>query len=371
MFAEIFGFELKQQLRSPLFWMITLAFAALAFSAAGSDSVQIGGGIGNVHRNAPYVVVQWLTIFTLLGMFLITVFVAGAALRDYDHGTAELFFATPIPRSAYLGGRFAAGYVAALVVLVFVALGLMTGVLMPWVDPERLGPTSIAAYAYAFTWFVVPNLFFIAALLFLLATLTRSMLGTYIGVIAFFVLWQIAVVTAGNLEHRTLGALIDPFGFGAFGLATRYWSAQDRNTLVPQITGILLANRAIWIGAGIALIAITFGLFRPDREGLHWRRRRKARRGAAAAVADTPSLRVGIPKAALETSAHARWRQFLHLAWFDTRGVLRGVALIVMLAFGLINLGGSLAFTNQLYGTKIYPVTYVMTQQMDGSYNWL
>ena len=369
MFGEIFRFELKQQLRSPLFWMIALAFAALAFAVAGSDSVQVGGGVGNVHRNAPYVITQWLIIFTLLGMFLITVFVAGGALRDYDNGTAELFFATPISRTAYLGGRFTAGYLAAVVVMIFVALGLMTGVLMPWVDPERLGPTSFVGYAYAFVIFVLPGLFFVSALLFLLATLTRSMLGTYIGIIAFFVLWQIAVTTVGNLEHRTLGAVIDPFGFGAFELVTRYWSAQDRNTRVPEITGILLINRAIWISVGFAMIFATFGLFRPDREGFKWRRGKKAK----ALTVEAPVARqtFALPVVTLATNANARWTQFLKLAWFDTRGVLRGVALIVMLAFGLINLGGSLAFTNEIFGTKIYPVTHVMTEQMAGSYNWL
>ncbi|HEX3896130.1 MAG TPA: M1 family aminopeptidase, partial [Rudaea sp.] len=369
MFGEIFRFELKQQLRSPLFWMIALAFGALAFAAAGSDSVQVGGGVGNVHRNAPYVITQWLILFTLLGMFLITVFVAGGALRDFDNGTAELFFATPISRTAYLGGRFTAGYLAASLVLVFVALGLMTGVLMPWVDPERLGPTNFVAYGYAFVFFVLPGLFFVSALLFLLATLTRSMLGTYIGIIVFFVLWQIALTTAGNLEHRTLGALIDPFGFGAFELATRYWSAQDRNIRVPEITGILLINRAIWISVGFALIGATFSLFRPDREGLRWRRRKKIAPKTEEAL-DVRQTFV-LPQVTLSSNAAARWSQFLKLAWFDTRGVLRGVALIVMLVFGLINLGGSLAFTNEIFGTKIYPVTHVMTEQMDGSYNFL
>ena len=369
MLGEIFRFELKQQLRSPLFWMIAVAFFGMAFAVAGSDSVQIGGGIGNVHRNAPYVIVEWLISFVLIGMFLITVFVAGAALRDFDAGTAELFFATPISRTAYLGGRFAAGYLAATVVLIFVAIGLMTGVLMPWVDPERLGPTSFIAYGYAFVFFVLPGLFFVSSLLFLLATLTRSMLGTYIGIIAFFVLWQVAVITTGNLEHRTLGALIDPFGFGAFELATRYWSAQDRNLRVPEITGILLINRAIWIGVGCALIAATFSLFRPDREGLRWRRRKKSAVKTAEVVEARQTF--ALPQVALNTNAGARWTQFLKLAWFDTRGVLRGVALIVMLAFGLMNLGGSLAFTNQIFGTKIYPVTHVMTEVMDGSYNFL
>ncbi len=67
----------------------------------------------------------------------------------------------------------------------------------------------------------------------------------------------------------------------------------------------------------------------------------------------------------------ARWTQFLKLAWFDTRGVLRGVAFMVMLAFGLLNLGGFLAFANQMYGTRVYPVTHLMTQAMGSSFNFL
>src|SRR5262249_45035369 len=160
----------------------------LAFAAAGSDHIQIGGGIGNTHRNAPFVVVQMLTLFSVLGMFLITVFVAGAALRDFEAGTADMFFATPLSRRAYLGGRFAAGFLASAGVLVVAAPGLATGVLMPWVDPDRLGATSFGAYLYAFGVTVLPDLFFLSALMFMLAMLTRSMLSTYIGVIAFFVL---------------------------------------------------------------------------------------------------------------------------------------------------------------------------------------
>jgi ABC-2 type transport system permease protein len=368
MFREIFGFELRQQLKSPLFWMIALAFGAMAFAAAGSDHIRIGGGIGNTHRNAPYVVVEMLTLFTLLGMFLNTVFVAGAALRDFEAGTAELFFATPVSRTAYLGGRFAAGYFASIGVLVVVALGLMTGVLMPWVDPERLGPTSIAAYAYGFAVFVLPGLFFLSALLFLLATLTRSMLGTYIGVIVFFVLWQVALGATDSPDHLTLGALLDPFGLGAFEVATRYWSAQDRNTRLPEFAGLLLANRAIWIAAGAALIAAAFVLFRPDREGLRlWRRKRPALVESKSAA---PKAAV-VPVVALRTDRAARCIQFFKLARFDTRGVLFGVAFLVMLALGLVNLGGSLAFSNEIFGTKVYPVTHLMTEQMDSTYNFL
>lgn len=369
MFFEILRFELRQQLRSPLFWMVALAFGALAFAVAGSDSVQIGGGIGNVHRNAPLVVTQWLTYFTLFGLFLIPLFVANAALRDFETGTAELFFSTPMPRSAYLGGRFLAGYLAAIGVLVVVAFGLCLGALMPWVDPERLGPTRLSTYLYAFAVFVLPGLFFLSAFLFLLATQTRSMLATYIGVVAFFVLWQIAAVALGNLEHRTFGAMIDPFGLGAMELATRYWSAEERNTRLPELSGTLLANRAMWVAIALLLLGAAFAWFRTERAGTRRRWRRSAAKKAVAQV-DTPVAHEK-PVAIVRTDAAARFAQWRQLAWFDTRGVLGGVAFLVMLAFGLMNLGGSLAFSNELFGTKVYPVTHLMTQAMDGSYNFL
>jgi ABC-2 type transport system permease protein len=374
MFREIFRFELRQQLRSPFYWVIALAFGALAFSAATSDHVQIGGGIGNTHRNAPYVVVDLLAHFILLGMFLITVFVAGAALRDFEAGTADLLFATPLSRRGYLGGRFAAGYLASLGVFLFVALGLCVGAMMPWIDPARLGATSLVAYGYGFAVMVVPGLFFISALLFLLATATRSMLGVYIGVIGFFVLWLVAVtVTGTNPDRLTLGALIDPFGIGAFEVATRYWTAADRNTRLPEVTGLLLANRLAWLAIGAALLWTAFACFRTDREGRRLGRRRRAAETAAedpeAALAERRA--VAAPAVALRSDGAARWPQFLWLARFETRAVLAAVAFLVMLAFGLMNLGADLAFSGELFGTKVLPVTHLMMEEMDGSYNFL
>jgi ABC-2 type transport system permease protein len=369
MFREILRFELRQQLKSALFWIVALAFGALAFGAAASDSVQIGGGIGNTYRNAPYVVAQMLTVFSVLGMFLITIFVAGAALRDFEAGTAEMFFATPMSRRSYLAGRFGAGYLTSVGVLLCVALGLWLGSRMPWLDPARLGPTSFAAYGYSFAVFVLPNLFFVSALLFLLAILTRSLLGTYIGVIGFFVLWTIAQVLAGNgPEHLKLSALIDPFGLGAFDVATRYWSASDRNTRLPDIVGLVLANRAIWVAAGSVLLLATLAFFRPDAEAIRlWPRRRQhapPRVAAAGAAQAVPAVR-------LRADARARWLQLLALATFDTRGVVLGVGFLVMLVFGLMNMGVSLYFFGQLYGTKVYPVTHLMMQIMQGSYQFL
>jgi ABC-2 type transport system permease protein len=370
MFGEIFRFEVRQQLRAPLFWIIAVAFAALAFAVASTDQVTVGGGIGNTLRNAPYVVTTLLAFFSLFGMFLIPVFVGGAALRDFETGTAEMFFATPMSRTSYLLGRFVAGYLAALGVLIAVALGLWLGSKMPWLDPARLGPTSVRAYEYGFAVLVLPNLFFLSALLFLLAILTRSLLGTYIGVIGFFVLWTIAQVLYGNgPEHLTLSSLVDPFGLGAFDVATRYWSASDRNTKLPEVAGLMLANRVIWLAAGSVLLVATLAYFRPDQSVVClWPRRRSKPAASEALTAHRPQA---IPAVQLREDAGARWKQLLRLAGFDTRGVVRGVAFLVILAFGLMNLGFRLYFGGEFLGTKVYPVTHLMTQFMQGSYLFL
>jgi len=371
MLREVLRFELRQQLKSPLFWVIALAFAALAFAAAGSDHIRVGGGIGNIHRNAPFVVAQMLLIFTVIGMFLVAVFVAGAALRDFDTGMAEMIFATPVSRRAYLGGRFVAGYLASVVVIVFVAVGLYLGVLMPWVDPARLGATSLAAYGYGFAVFVLPTMFFIAAFLFLLATLTRSMLGTYVGLIAFFVLWQVALtLIRDDIDHWTLASLIDPFGVAAFDVVTRYWSANDRNTRLPQVAGLLLANRVLWFSVGAAMVATTLAVFRLNREPLRlWPRRRRAAAGSE--TPDAARGRLVVPPVTLRIDAAARFQQFVKLARFETRSVLLGVPFLVMLGFAMANLGGFVANSNEIYGTRVYPVTHLMIEAMNGSYNFL
>ncbi|HEX8740322.1 MAG TPA: M1 family aminopeptidase [Casimicrobiaceae bacterium] len=372
MFREIFRFELRQQLGSPLFWLVAVALAALAFGATSSDSIQIGGGIGNVHRNAPMVVITMLGAFSVIGLFLITIFVAGAALRDFGAGTAELMFATQVTRGAYLGGRFAAGYVVSVLVLVAVAIGMWLGSLMPWLDPARLGPTPWNAYGWALIVIVLPNLFFLGALLFLLAVATRSMLGTYIGVIAFFVLWQVAGIALGhgNIEHQTAGALIDPFGLGAVNLATRYWTPFDRNVRIPELAGVLLGNRGLWLAIGAVLLASAFVLFKPDREGLRlFRRRARASTQLPQAVAGGGPI--VLPVVSLRSGFAVRCVQFARLARFDVRFVLRGVAFLVMLALGLALLGGNLSFGSQLFGTSVWPVTHLMATAMDQSYTWL
>lgn len=370
MLLEVFRFEWRQQWRAPLFWIIALAFGALAFAVASTDAVAIGGASGNVLRNAPTVIVRLVSAFTIFGMLAGGVFVAGAALRDFDHNTAELMFATPLRRGAYLGGRLAAGYTAALAIMLACALGVALGGAMPWLDPTRIGPASWHGYAWAFGVMVLPDMAFVAALLFLLATVTRSLLATYIGVIAFIVLLSLSGLLMRDVNHHVVAAMLDPFANRTLGIVTRYWSADELNHRLPTFEGLLLWNRLLWGAMSVLLAGVAFALFRTDREGLQLPRRKPR--------AEPPLLRPGagnarivLPAVQLTLDARARLVQLRTLLAFDLGQVLRGVPFLVMLAFGLVNLLFALGLSSEIYGTPVYPVTHTVLETVQGSFHWL
>ncbi|HEY0681539.1 MAG TPA: M1 family aminopeptidase [Steroidobacter sp.] len=374
MLWEFFRFELRYQLRSPLPWVIALVFALLAFAATTSSIITIGEGIGNVHRNAPYVILTFLDVFSTLGMFVAVALIAQPLLRDFELGTEELFFSKPVRKSNYLWGRFAAGFVMALIVMAITALGMILGSFMPWIDPQRLGPFSWQPYLWGFAVIIIPNLLFVGGLLGLLAVTTRRLLLVFLGVVAFLTLWSIAGALTDDIQYDTISALIDPLGGEAISQVMRYWSVAERNVQLPEVTGLVLLNRMLWAGVAVVLLVLTQLLFKPQRQ------RAKKRWWRRAAHLEAPSIGAstgaGGPSVPLRNSSRqfdgaTAFRQFTHLVWFDTKSVLRSIPFLVLLAFGLFNyLGGSLAMDNT-FGTPIHPVTALMMESMQGSYQFL
>ena len=134
-------------------------------------------------------------------MFVALHVIAQPLLRDFELRTDELFFSAPMRKGDYLWGRLAAG-LASLGMFVLVGLGMMIGAAMPWIDPHRLGPFSLAPYLWAFGILIVPNLVFVAALISLLAVTTRSLLIVYLGIVALLVLWLISGLLLGDRSTR-------------------------------------------------------------------------------------------------------------------------------------------------------------------------
>ncbi|MBP6749251.1 MAG: ABC transporter permease subunit [Xanthomonadaceae bacterium] len=369
---EFFRFELRQQLRSPLLWLMGALFALFAFGGASSDAIQIGGSVGNVHRNAPMVAVQFLSVFTLMGMLFTAMAINGALLRDFEQGTAELIFASPIKRRDYVAGRIAAAIVGCLAIYALIGFGIFVAQFMPWIDAARLGPVSLYPYAWAFAVIVLPNLLFTAALLSLLAIVTRSILWVYIGVLGFFVLYGVSAALLSDLDNVWIATLAEPLGLRAFGRTIRYWAAEQRNTELPAIAGYILANRSLWIGASLALFAACFALFKTERSGTArgLRRAKPSPVGIEAHASAAPAA-ISVSKASLSFGAGTSVRQFLRQLKFDTVGVLRGVPFIVMLMFATANFIAGALFADSMYDTSIHPVTSIMLEALQGAYSFV
>src|SRR5471032_2030748 len=368
MLLEFFKFDLRYQLRQPLLWLTGLILGLMAFGATTSDSVQIGGAIGNVHRNAPVVVAQMMGSFTVLSMFIVTIFIAGAVLRDNEVGISDMLFATPMRKYQYLAGRFGAGLVACLFIFLLIAVGIFLGPLMPWVDAERVGALSLSAYGWSFAYFVIPNLLFIGALLMLLAATTRSMLLVYVGVLGFFVLWIVAGVFTRDINNEWVSVLLDPFGVRAFGRMTRYFTSSEANTILPPFSGFLLANRLLWLGITAVLFIATVLLFKPQRAGTGKRWFGKNKLQAAAPAVSAP---LHLPRTVPRFTGATSWRQWWQILRFDAVSVFRSVPFMVMLLFGVINLIAGSSVAKDMYGTAVYPMTHLMLQNISNSFSFM
>jgi ABC-2 type transport system permease protein len=371
MLKAIALFELKCQLKRPLLWMVMFIFFVLSFAATVSDSVQIGGAIGNIHRNAPSVILQFHLILSIIGLFITTAFVAGAALRDFDYRTHELFFSRPVSKLDYLLGRFLAGLGISFAAFLAVPLGMIIGSYMPWLDPQRMGAFMPQAYLHALLVIALPNLFLSAAIFFAFSSLSRSMLYTYLGVVGLFAAYSSSMMLVRDIETRQSAAILDPFGVATIGYLTRYWTVIERNTVVPPLSGILLYNRLIWIVVALGILLIGFACFRFTQPA-----RRRGRKAIDTAQADrsyegTFAQSGPAPMCARAFNSKTACRQFVNQAWIEVSSVFKSIPFPIILLFGLLNLVASLFSSNLLFGTPVWPVTHLMIRAISGSYVFL
>lgn len=370
MFFKIAGFEFRYQLRQPIFWVATFFFGLLSFGSVASSNVQIGS-TANVHKNAAFVIGQTSLIMAILYMFVTAAFVANVIVRDDETAFGPIIRSTPIRKFDYLYGRFAGAFAASALAFASVPVGLWLGSVAPWVDPETLSPFAAAPYLYAYVVLALPFLLLSAALFFALTTLTRSMMWTYVGVIALMVFRAVFAIVAAKPGMEHLSSIWDPFGFSAFAVATHYWTSSERNGLLPAIQGDFLWNKLIWLSASAAILAAAYRLFDFQSAGTSGRSRNAAIPAEAAGEAAGSTALVGrLPKPRFD--GRATWAQLAARTRLDAGQVFGSPAFFVLLGLGaalsLVNLW--LATDVSTYGGRIYPVSRVMMQALTGAFSF-
>jgi ABC-2 type transport system permease protein len=372
MLRHVAGFEFRYQLKSPVFWVGCALFFLMTYGSVVVDQIQIGSR-GNVNVNSPFAILQTLGIMSLFATFVVIAMVANVVLRDDETGFAPILRSTSVTKRDYLLGRFSGAVAAALIVLAMMPLAIAFGSLMPWLDPDKVGPFRPLDYVYAVFAFALPTLLIMSALFFSLATATRSMMWTYVGAVGVLVLYFVMTALLRDPRHDQLVALLDPFGLSALGVVTKYYTATERNSVLPPLTGVLLANRLLWLGIGVAVYAAAHAAFdftgKPSKRAA---KRAEAQRAAAAAVEAAPAVPAAPaargPLPAPRDDAGTRLQQLWALARQDAKSVIASPAFFVLLFIGLLNGGASMWFSGEWYGSEAFPVTRLLVEALNGAY---
>lgn len=394
MFGEVFKFELRQQLARPVFWLVALAFALLSFFEMTGPGVALLGVHGGVLRSAPLVIANGLALMGVLAVLAVGAFSAAAALRDEDARTADVMGSLPISQRALRGGRCAAVFVLALAVLLACAVAMAAGSALPGAFGAAPVGIDWHAYVWAFAVVVLPATLFVSALLFVLATATRSLLATYVGVIVLLFLLLTAHVLMGGVHSQVLAALVDPFGAHTLQYVARYWTAAETNARLVPLTGIVAASRIGWTLAGVALVAVLLTVdwsHRGERRAYARTRGgslltrlpdiesnvgdgRGEHRGVAHAASTAKTQAIGVTARPACTPQHgwpAHWRQCAHLFAFDARRVLTGTPFRVVLVLALLVVLLNLGSRPTIYGVGTLPTTWTMLSAIADNMTWL
>lgn len=371
MFLQIAKFEYDFQRQSPVFWVTAILFFLLTFGSMTVDLVQIGSG-GNVNANSPYAISATHMLWSTFFMFASTAFVANVVVRDDETQFGPILRSTRITKFDYLIGRFAGAFAAGALVFATVPAALWLGSLMPWLDQETLGPNRLTDYAYSYFVLGLPTIFTISAVFFALATMTRSMMWTYLGVVLFLILYVVgASLAAQQPQLETALSYADPFGATAYEIATEYWTSADRNAGNPALAGALLWNRLLWTGIGFAFLASAYKIYRFADKGISIRREKKQRlieAQSAAEAAPTCNL-APLPRPAF--TSNSAWTQLITRTKFEMRQIFKSPAYVVLLLLALFLVFFSLWFSTEIYGTASYPRTVAILPPLTGSFGFI
>jgi hypothetical protein len=359
-------FEARQRLKLLSTWVYFFAFLVLAMcwvAAAGGafKDITISFG-GRVFVNGPRQVALSSALLGCFGIVVAAAMMGRSVQQDFEYETHHFFFSAPIPKYAYVFGRFLGALATLAVVFSSIVLGNLLGALLPPVDPSRVGPFAALTYLQPYFLTLLPNLFIFGAIFFVLAALTRRMLPVYVAGVVMMIGYLVAPSLARDLDYKTLAALIDPFGTTALIRLTEYWTISERNVRMVPFEGVYLANRLIW--SAFSLVVLLLGYWRFSFASSPLDRRAGVRgEGGTAPVGSTVTAPPAVDThEAPDFVARRLTLLLLKSSWLNLRESVKNVYFAVIALAGVLMLVVSSLDLGSIYGTTTYPVTYMVLE---------
>ncbi len=362
MFQALVTFELRRRLKMLSTYIYGALLGAMSLflmlSEAGAfKNVSASTGTERVNANSPLTVHSNQILIALLGLFTVAAVFGQAATQDFLHGTWMIVFTRKLKKSTYVLGRFCGAFLFSAFIYLAIPLGLALGVAITEalgafhvVDAPLLGANRLDVYLWPFFTSVLPMLFFAGSVFFALAALTRQMAPVYVGVVVLVLGYVVLTSALGDVQYKTLAAVLDPFGFLAVDELTRYWTPPERNTVLVPVSGLLLANHLLWTAVGAVLVGFVAARFRTTVD---------EQKGKGPRTDDEAAAKVPLPTVAprpttlgwLETALNGGWLLFREafrspIYWSF---VVAGLAMVILAIFFA---------SNAIFGTATLPVTW-------------
>jgi hypothetical protein len=367
MFLEFFLFEIKLRFKSVSTWCFFGLWVVLTFLLVSASNYTMPPG--KVLVNGPFITQLLDFQISFFGAIVMAAIFGTSILRDFQRDTYQMVFTKPIGKLAYLGGRWAGSQLTTMFVFTGIPVGEILGSLAPWADHTRLAPINLAMIGYHYAVIIIPQVFFLGSVFFLVAALTRRVFVVYLQGVGLFAAYLIGLIAVQ--QTRSLSpfwpAVFDPVGLLLYRSIARYWTVSEQNTLWIPFSGMFLWNRVVWCSVGLASLVAVYTFFPMSAEALTARRSRKQKKVEQESTAPpAPRFHNLLPKVSTHFSFGTGVQQFLSLSRIYFSNIFREIPFwaitFIMVVTCLVN--GH--FAGDTGGAQVWPVTYLMLQAVEG-----
>ncbi len=369
MFTTIFKHELKYWFKKPMFYIfLIIFFIAALLTAAGIAGAFDGETIQNSipkKANSPMRIYNIFNTLTALIFFLFPSIIGVSIHRDFKSEMHTILYSYPFTKANYLFAKFFSGVTIVCCIVLVVGIGIQIGFSLPSVNEDLLVPFNGMGYIQTYLIFLIPNILFYGAIIFAVVTFSRSITAGFITFIGLILLQILMVSFVSGPNQGYLIGLLNPMGGSAVEYYAKYWTISEFNTQAIPFDGLIIYNRLLWLGIASTIFTVVYRCFSFSQDAV--RISFKKPKGKRFLKSNAVGIsKIQLPKATLQFS----FIQNLKITWtlsnIDFKYIVKSVAFIAILIFGLFAIIGEYIGSESFRGTNKLPTTWQMVHFSEG-----